>query len=45
MLMVEMAVETLKSYKSPFIYKITVRFLQSGCKTIFYLFHKLIYSF
>ena len=30
------AVETQESYKSPFIYKIPVRFLQSGCKTVFF---------
>ena len=40
----EMAVETQKSYKSPFIYKIPVLFLQSECKTVFSKFHKLIYS-
>ena len=43
-LVVKMAVGTRKSYKSPFIFKIPVRFLQSECKTVFSKFHKLIYS-
>jgi len=43
-LVVEMAVETHKSYKSPFMYKIPVRFLQSECKTVYSKLHKLIYS-
>jgi len=34
-LVVGMTVETQKSYKSPFVYKIPVRFLQSGCRTVY----------
>lgn len=43
-LVVEMAVETEKRCKSPFIYNIPVRFLQSGCNTVFSKFHKHVYS-
>jgi hypothetical protein len=41
-LVAEVAVEKQQSYKSPFIYKVPVRILQSGCKTVLFKFPKLL---